>query len=131
MKVICKVCGKEQDVSHYYEDVRNKLADQELCHECNFWKEKLEEDAKLPPHKACVINGTHYYIDDEDSEDPFRGFGGDKFTIRFKDGFEVTTTNLWCQGEISKEWRDKFPDNADFDWQWKQIGITRYLVPKI
>ena len=32
--------------------------------------------------------------------------------------------------KISEAWKSKFPDNADFDWQWKKIGECNYLIPK-
>ena len=60
----------------------------------------------------------------------FQGFGGAEFRIRFNDGYEVITHNLWCQGEPEGSWKEKFPNNADFDWQWKQIGNCKHLVPK-
>lgn len=102
----------------------------QMCSNCNFWREHLEEDKKLHPHTAVVIDGTHYYICREDSKSYFRGFGGAKFNIRFNDGHFVTTTNLWCQGNIPPEWRDKFPDNAKFEenLKWKEIGGTEYLI---
>lgn len=93
-----------------------------------FWQQKLLDDAR-EPDRVAIIDGTHYYIDDED-DSRFRGFDGAKFVIKFHDGREVTTTNLWCQGDIPDEFRDLFPNNADFDWQWKQFGNYRHLVPK-
>lgn len=73
-----------------------------------FWQEKLDFD-KENPHKGCVIDNHHYIIDDEDSKATyFRGFGGAKFRIKFNDGQIITTTNLWHQGEIPENWRDKF-----------------------
>lgn len=91
----------------------------------------LEKDSKRPPYTWCIINGTHYVIEPEDDpETYFRGFGGAKFQIEFNDGYRVVTTNLWCQGEPSEEWRDKFPDNARFErnFKWKKIGNCSYLV---
>lgn len=94
-----------------------------------FWQQKLLDDA-ADPDRVAIIDGVHYYIDDEDDNSRFRGFDGAKFVIRFHDGREVTTTNLWCQGNIPDEFRDLFPNNADFDWQWKKIGGCEYLVKK-
>ena len=95
-----------------------------------FWQQKLLDDAR-EPDRVAIIDGTHYYIDDEDSEETyFRGFAGAHFTIRFHDGRVIETTNLWCQGDIPDEFRDLFPNNADFDWQWKRIGNYKCLVKK-
>lgn len=58
-----------------------------------------------------MSKGCHYWIGDENVE-CCRGFGGDKFVIRFKDGKEVTTTNLWYQGAIPKHFQKILPDNA-------------------
>lgn len=33
-------------------------------------------------------------------------------------------------GDIPEYWKSHFPDNADFDWQWRRIGDCNYLVPK-
>lgn len=126
----CRICGEEFNSSYYYKDTEKAMNEHQMCFGCNFWREKVEQDAQQPPHKVAIINGVHYYIDDENIVGEFRGFGGDKFVIHFNDGTEVTTTNLWCQGDIPPQWRDKFPDNAKFDWEWRKIGNTSYLIPK-
>lgn len=83
----------------------------------DFWSKHLQHDASLPPHTAVVVDGHHYLICDENSTSHFRGFAGAKFCIQFNDGFYTESTNLWHQGEIDPEWRDKFPDNAKFIWK--------------
>lgn len=96
-----------------------------------FWLEKYAEDQKEPDHRVAIINGTHYYIDNEDAEGYFRGFGGAEFIIEFNDGAIVKTTNLWCQGNIPDEFKDLFPNNAKFvniEGEWKRIGSCYYLV---
>ena len=125
----CKICGKEVDAEHYVFDVKEAMLEHQMCFGCNFWRELLEEDKQLPPHVSCMINGTHYRICDENSKS-HKGFGGREFHIKFNDGTIVTTTNLWCQGEPSKEWIDKFPDNAIFlnGEQWTRIGNNEYLI---
>jgi len=126
--IVCKICGRAEDPSQYYDGP--KLVEYQMCFNCNFWREMLEEDTKRPPHTYCMIDGTHYVIAPEDDSDPFRGFGGAEFHIHFKDGYKVVTHNLWCQGEPNEHWKPQFPDNADFDWQWKKIGNYNYLIPK-
>lgn len=124
----CKICGKEENISMFYPDTQKKLRKNEMCFSCQLWNERLP----LVGHpEVAIIDGTFYSIGPEDdTPKQCRGFGGDKFVIRFKDGREVTTTNLWCGGDIPQVWQDKFPNNADFDWQWEKIGTGQYLVPK-
>ena len=120
----CPTCGKELSNRSWEE---NSIKEHGECFECSLWRERLP---LVGNSNVAIIDGTFYTIDDEDSKDPFRGFGGDKFVIRFKDGREITTTNLWCGGNISEAWKPKFPNNADFNWKWKKIGNTNCLVPK-
>ena len=120
----CPICGQELGKSWSDE---NSMKEHGECFECSLWRERLP---LVGNPDVAIIDGTFYTIGDEDSKDPFRGFGGDKFVIKFKDGREVTTTNLWCGGDISDAWKEKFPNNADFDWQWKKIGNNNYLIPK-
>ena len=42
------------------------------------------------------------------------GYCGAKHMIKFKDGRVIATKNLWCQGEIPKQWKEKLKDNAEF-----------------
>ena len=125
----CKTCGSPIESNHYIDG--NVMEEHQMCFYCNFWREMLEEDSKRSPHTACMIDGTHYVIGPEDSEETyFRGFGGRKFTIEFNDGTIVTTTNLWCQGEPEDDyWKEKFPNNAKFvdNLKWKKIGDCSYL----
>ena len=120
----CPTCGQELGKSWSDE---NSMKEHGECFECALWRERLPL-VKNPD--VAIIDGTFYTIGDENDPSPFRGFGGDKFVIKFKDGREVTTTNLWCGGHISEAWKPQFPDNADFDWQWKKIRGYNYLVPK-
>lgn len=81
-----------------------------------YWIGCLFHD-RADPTIVAVIDGEHYVIAPEDENRSFwsaRGFGGRKFVIRFFDGREVTTTNLWHQGTIPPKFRDQMPDNAEF-----------------
>lgn len=69
------------------------------------WGETLDKN-------AVIIDGECYHIGDENAHPCFRGFGGDKFVIKFNNGKTVTTTNLWHNGTIPKELNVK--DNAKF-----------------
>ena len=78
-----------------------------------YWK-PLVENRNDPDH--VVVNGTHYTGGPEQPATPRhrRGFGGDRYNIKFHDGREVTSTNLWCQGTIPAQFREQLPDNAEF-----------------
>lgn len=118
----CPTCG--QEIGKFSSDERS-MKEHGECFECSLWRERL---SLLDNPDIAIIDGSFYIIGDED--DLLRGFGGDEFVIRFKDGRTITTTNLWCGGHISEAWKSQFPNNADFDWQWKKIGDYNYLVPK-
>ena len=123
----CPTCGKELGANSPYSSDERSMKEHGECFECSLWRERLSLVGK--PNIA-IIDGTMYTIGDEDDPSPFRGFGGDKFVIKFKDGRQVITTNLWCGGNISDAWKSKFPNNADFNWKWKKIGNINCLVPK-
>lgn len=126
----CKICEEEMHEDDYIEDVKVAMLKHQMCFNCNFWREMLEEDAKRPPHTWCMIDGTHYIIVPDNPNSHFQGFGGREFQIEFNDGHRVVTHNLWCQGEPEGYWKDKFPNNAHFenDLKWKRIGEGIYLI---
>lgn len=126
----CKICGEEFDSSNYLKDCKESMDSNQMCFTCNFWRERLEEDKTLPPHTACMIDGTHYIVGNENDKSYFRGFGGAEFNIQFDDGVVIKTTNLWCQGEPKGYWKEKFPNNARFvdNKKWKDINGVEYLL---
>ena len=89
---------------------KEQLAAASLCFSCNFWAEKvLERDNP----DVVRINGVHYHIGEErNGGKQFSGFGGRQFAITFHNGRQVTSTNLWCQGDIPARFADRLPDNA-------------------
>ena len=115
-KVICSLCGAEEDTERWIPSVAKKIQAFGICQECLFWREQTTlDDTERGPHRWAVINGTHYVLDEHTDAVAFKGFGGHNFRIRFKDGFETECDNLWCQGDIpAGYWRDLLPDNAEF-----------------
>lgn len=101
----CKCCGKETPSG-------------DKCFTCEFWEDMLKRDQAEDSHLHFVAEGAHYCIGDEDSTSYFRGFDGAKVTITFNDGTVVKSSNLWYQGEIPENFRDKFPDTAKIEWKW-------------
>lgn len=88
---------------------RERLLQVGICTECDFWVEKwqMRDDTQV-----ARINGNHYLIGR--AVRFVKGMGGAVVRIRFNDGREVATDNLWHQGEIPESWRTALPDNAVF-----------------
>lgn len=122
----CPTCGKELGTNSFIGSDERSIKEHGECYSCKFWRDRLSLVGKSD---IAIIDGTFYSIEREDAPGS-RGFGGDRFNIHFKDGRKVTTTNLWCGGDVPEYWKGKFPNNADFDWQWKKIGNCNYLIPK-
>lgn len=100
----------------YNEPLRHSVAMCGACFNWECWNQIAERDRGVDAARAVVVNGTHYYLGDENERGPsrFRGFGGNRFVIRFLDGRTVTSTNLWHQGEVPQEFAEQLPDNAEF-----------------
>jgi hypothetical protein len=89
---------------------KERMDQKDICFDCAFWDQYV--DRKDEPN-IVRVNHVHYVIGDENASGAFRGFGGAKWIIKFKDGREVTTTNLWFQGKVPEEFWNRLPDNAD------------------
>lgn len=81
-----------------------------FCDSCSFWISKAEK--RDEPH-IVRANGQQYAIH-PDSETE-KGFAGRKFKIRFNDGREVETHNLWHQGRIPQLWAPVLRNNATLE----------------
>lgn len=80
-----------------------------------YWTNVTVQAKTVWKDRSVRINGEHFMIgDDVPNPSQLKGHGGARFQIKFHDGRVVETTNLWHQGEIPKEFKDKLPDNADF-----------------
>lgn len=102
----CVICGKEIEKSMF----TNKPLCSSECFQIDFWNDNVE--AKDKP-RIARIKGEQYYIGKE-NQNGFRGFCGRKFCIRFLDGREVVTTNLWYNGVIPEDFKERLSDNAEF-----------------
>jgi hypothetical protein len=107
----CVECGSPILLS-YFEPTRQKLIDTQTCFGCNVWHEKAGAGGD---QSVAIVNGTWYRIGDErPSRSDIRGFAGRRFTIVFDDGRLITTTNLWCGGDIPSHFQERLPNNASF-----------------
>lgn len=112
MKITCSLCGKTDNPSRFIEDFASLMQEKHLCFQCALWTQHLERDKS---RDFAIIEGHHYVLAPHSNGNSFTtGFGGHKFRIRFHDGREVTCDNLWHQGIIPENFRDRMPDNAEF-----------------
>lgn len=111
--LVCRICGDKETPNHYYNAA--SMWHNEMCFGCDFWQTRASQDKSYPEHTIVIANGIHYIIGDEDDKG-FRGFGGSRVKVKFNDGTERLSTNLWCQGDIPQQFKHLFPDNAKLEW---------------
>lgn len=107
----CRRCGEKELPASWLDGDDLRLAG--LCRTCYFWDEKIRW--KLEGNKDVVIaNHVHYMVrrDGEGIMGGLLGYGGRRWLIKWQDGREMVTHNLWCQGPIPEEYWDQLPDNA-------------------
>lgn len=115
-KVTCHECGKIEKLSWFHE-INQKLHDQKLCFNCNFWTELIAvKDDPNTVRASNMYGEPHHYIIGPVTTGSLRwlGYGGNKFIIGFFDGRNVETRNLWHQGEIPEHFQERLPLNAEF-----------------
>ena len=99
----CEICGKEIEKSRY----SHKVICSDKCFDEDFWLDKIKDKDEY-----IRIDGVCYHLGNE--KDMFRGFGGSQFKIKFFDGREITSTNLWHNGDIPEKYKGELCDNAEF-----------------
>lgn len=105
--MVCEICGKNFEHKMYYGEYSNCCSGR--CFTRKFWNNIMEEK-----DEHVIVDGTCYAIANTPTNG-FCGFGGSRFKIKMFDAGEVIeTNNLWCQGKIPEEYRDQFPDTAQF-----------------
>lgn len=109
-RLTCRTCGG-CDLLGWNEKTCERLILLGVCSNCEFW---VGYATRRSDGRAVIVDGQHYMLGDEKSRSYFRGFGGNKFTIRFHDGHMAVSTNLWFQGVVPERWRPQLPDNAVF-----------------
>lgn len=113
---VCVECGM-LEADHWIEGVGDKLRARSLCHSCDLWVDRIAEIA-TGGRAQPVINGTFYGYDPKrpmhGGDKSHLGHGGREFRIRWADGSEVVTNNLWCGGDVPEHFRDRLPNTAEF-----------------
>ena len=120
----CRICDSEVEL-HYEDGLENKLALLQICFTCNFWVEKMDQMRHI---LHPIVDGAFYTIgEDREVPDHCKGFYGQRFVIRWKNGKIIETTNLWSAGKIPDCFRKYFPNTAEFVRRGKHGGIQKAL----
>ena len=122
----CVVCRTPAPRTTYMEPLKSQMVEHQMCFGCNFWREKTKPEVR-DALNTIRADGVHYTIEDEYSQDSFRGYSGSKWIIRLSTGEVVVTTNLWHQGKIPGVFKDQLPNNASFFHQ-QSDAPKKYLV---
>lgn len=83
--------------------------------ERKYWTEKLGLE-----NTSVRVKGNHYQfgtpiLADRTTYRGMLGFNGHIWKVKFFDDRpQIITNNLWHQGKIPDEFKDKLPDNAEF-----------------
>jgi hypothetical protein len=105
----CVECGKHDD-ANYIDETRDDMLARSVCFTCRFWLDWIRDDQVRTD--TLVAGGCHYVIGAEDGSRYVRGFGGARFHFVKDDGTEIVSTNVWYQGRVPEQFRDRMPDNA-------------------
>ena len=111
----CSICNKEMPNGAKYIST-NQLKEpsyicSKKCHTVHFWEEKIA----LADDYTPIVDGTRYHMTESKQVTPgWSGMGhaGRKFYIEFFDGRKYVCNNLWCQGDVPSEFKDRIPNNA-------------------
>ena len=109
--MICEICGKEFDTSHYGKPYENICSSE--CFNDKFWLEKIEDKDNL-----TIVDGNCYWFNKhnpiKNTNTQWNGFAGRQFIIKYNNGETYITNNLSHNGVIPDKFRDILCDNAEF-----------------
>lgn len=96
----------------YKSAYRDIMKEHHICFNCAFWQDRID----TPPYSHEVIGGKYYIVNPSVRRpiNRIKGGRGMEYYIRRNDGTLIKTNNLWFQGEIPKQFRDRLPDTARF-----------------
>ena len=108
---LCKHCGA-MSTDSYSEPTKTQMREGQVCFGCNHW----EQIASCPHPDMLIIDGD-VYSDAGRKLEPGNGHSlghaGRKFIIKQGDRTWMTN-NLWHDGTVPEEFRDRLPNNAEF-----------------
>jgi hypothetical protein len=106
----CVECGDTVGLAEEWRSDAAEIIAAGMCSTCFFWHQLLAAD------DGIVIRGRHYKDGGRRRGAPSHclGFGGTEYRIRMHDGREISSNNLWTQGDIPEHFRDRLQDNAEF-----------------
>ena len=111
-KFVCTCCGKEDDPDSFINgETKSMMIEKTVCFSCAYWYTKV---STINDPEIAIIDGRYYAVGHALPGAGVAGFGGRKFIIKFNDGREVTTFDLWNGSSIPPEFLEMFPDNAKF-----------------
>lgn len=120
INIKCRDCGAPID-PHYNELTNVRMTYFSRCFTCDHWSKYvyLADD-----QNSLRIDGTQFFLGEEDDKSIDRGYEGRKFEIALfpipgrNSEWKFETTNLWLVGKIPERFRKMLPDNARFVKEW-------------
>jgi hypothetical protein len=114
----CVKCGRIVG-TNYADELKKELIRDNICFDCHYWNRYV---TRKDDYDVVRVNGEHYVIVRHNIRARLKSFRGSrghtfrspKFKIRFYDGREVISRNLWYQGVIPERFKFELPDNAIF-----------------
>jgi hypothetical protein len=109
----CTSCRRMAWV-HYTNEA--ELRRRGLCFGCDVWLSRIAVRATSP--NVVVADGKWMTVAEErPAEHPrqWSGFGGSRFLVKWNDGRQLYTTNLWHGGEVPDHLRELLPDDGTVD----------------
>ncbi len=111
---VCSVCGNEIR-GHGFRYYGGRCACSDSCAHKLFFQEIIENKKDY-----AIIKGT-VYKDGGNVESPrhpeWLGFEGRVHHIRYFNGKDVITNNLFYIAKVDDEYKDVLKDNAEFQWE--------------
>ena len=88
MKVVCKICGAEEESGKWIPQTKERVEKEQMCFRCLHWSKQHRLDlTERGEHGWAVINGNHYVLLPHTDINWPRGMGGAKMRIEFFDGY--------------------------------------------
>jgi hypothetical protein len=80
-----------------------------------YWSEQAQVDEADPDRLGFITGDGHHFRVGSAGRVWTRGFGGLRWLVTFDDGRRIETTNLWTQGLVPLEFRERFSVRASVE----------------